>query len=112
MGGTYHHGKHGIRGLEAVGALFPQITVPLNRDDVATNTVSGLRQNDIGSNVGVLGGEGLSDAEAADSSADDHAVKRAGMSSARLPGGGGRRSRGLLLGDRAANAGAGAPARE
>jgi hypothetical protein len=52
----------------------------------------------------VLGGEGLSDAEAGDPPADDHAVHRVGVSAWR-PGEGGRRN-GRFLGNRAANAGA------
>lgn len=80
MGDTHHHCKHGIRGLEAIGALFPEITVSLDGDDVAANTVSGLRDDEVGSNARVPGGEGLSDAEAADPAADDHAVHRVGVS--------------------------------
>lgn len=51
----------------------------------------------------MLGGEGLSDAEAADPAADDDAVDRVGVSAWR-PGGGGRRNGRFLLGNRAANA--------
>lgn len=110
---TYHHGEHGIRGLEAIGALFPEITIPLDGDDVAANVVSGLCDDDVGNNIGMLGGEGLSDAEAADSAANDNAVHRAGLPSVCLPGGGGgRRDRGFLLSDGAANAGSSARKRE
>lgn len=94
---TYHHGEHRIGGLKTIRAFFPEITVPLNGDDVAADSVSGFGDDDVG---GGIGGKGLGDAEAADAAADNDAVDGGGIEL----GGGFRRRRGGFLGDGAADA--------
>lgn len=93
---TYGHGEHGIGGLEAVGAFLPEIAVPLHGGYIASNAISRLCHNHIAAHIAVLGGESLSDAEAADSRPDDDAVHRRviisvadlGGRNCRLPGDG------------------------
>lgn len=71
---TNHHSEYRIGGLEAIRTFFPEIAIPLNGGDVASNATSRLRDEDVGGDIRVLGGEGLSDAEAANSSTDDHTI--------------------------------------
>lgn len=69
---THRHGEHGVGGLEAVGAFFPEIAIPFDGGDVSSHTLSGFRHHYIG--VTVLRGQGLRDTQATDASPDDHAV--------------------------------------
>lgn len=79
---TYHHGEHRIGRLKTVRTFFPQITIPLNGDDIATNSISSLGDHKIGDTISVFGRKSLSDAEAADATTNDYTVNGGEVSGA------------------------------
>lgn len=79
---TYHHGEHRIGRLKTVRTFFPQITISLNSNNIATNSISCLGDNNIGDTISVFGRKSLSDAEAADATTNNYTVNGGEVSGA------------------------------
>jgi hypothetical protein len=96
-GGAYGHSEDGVRGLEAVGALLPEVPLiaALDSGDVAAGASAGLRDEHVADTV--PRGQRLRGAEAADAAAHHDAVR------GQLRAGRGRRL-GRVTGHRTANA--------